>query len=152
MEVGIPVEQRVAGLEGRVDRLEEAQNKMENSSHQLWEGHRSLKEQVDEVKRTQLEMRLQMSDVKEGITSVRTELAANAGKTQALVEEGNRNVLFMQETVTTVLNQAAEQDRIEAQTRGQMWTSVIQGFFTWLGAVSASGGIIYLLIQQFFTK
>lgn len=152
MEVSYTVEQRVSGLEGRVDRLEEAQNKVENSNDKLWEGHRSLKEQMEEVKRTQLEMRLQMSDVKEGITSVRTELAANAGKTQALVEEGNRNQLFMQETLTTVLNQSAEQERIETQTRGQMWNTIIQGFFTWLGAISASGGIIYLIVQQFFTK
>lgn len=146
------MEQRVSGLEGRVDRLEDSQAKIEKSSDGLWEGHRSLKEQVDEVKRTQLEMQLKMSDIKEGVTSLRTELATNATKTQTLVEEGNRNQLFMQETLTTVLNQAAEQDRIETQTRGQMWSSVIQGFFTWLGAISASGGIVYLIVQQFIIK
>lgn len=146
------MEQRVAGLEGRVNRLEESQVKIEKSSDSLWDGQRSLREQVDEVKRTQLEMQLKMSDIKEGITNMRTELATNASRTQTLVEEGNRNQMFMQETLTTVLNQGAEQDRIEAQTRGQMWTSVIQGLFAWLGALSASGGIIYLIVQQFVLK
>ncbi len=152
MEVGNTMEQRVVGLEGRMDRVEKAQEKFETSSNNLWEGHRSLKEQVEEVKRTQLELQLKMGDIKEGITNMRTELAANATRTQTLVEEGNRNQLFMQETLTSVLTQTAAQEALETQTRGQMWNSVIQGFFTWLGAISASGGIIYLIVQQFFIK
>lgn len=146
------MEQRVKGLEGRMDRVEEAQSSMEKSTGNLWEGHRSLKEQVEEVKRTQLELQLKMGDIKEGVTNIRTELASNATRTQTLVEEGNRNQQFMQETLTSVLQQTAAQEALETQTRSQIWTSVIQGFFTWLGAISASGGIIYLIVQQFFSN
>lgn len=149
---GNTVEQRVTGLEGRVDRLEESQVKFEKSNDGLWEGHRHLEKQVDEVKRTQLEMQLQMSNIDKGIMSMRTELASNASRTQTLVEKGNETQVFMQETLTNILTQTAAQEALETQTRSQMWNTVIQGFFTWLGAISASGGIIYLIVQQFFTK
>lgn len=146
------MEQRVSGLEGRVDRLEDSHAKMLKSSDSLWESQRSLREQVEEVKRTQLEIQLKMGSIETGITHMRTELATNATRTQTLVEKGNETQLFMQETLTNLLTQTAAQEALETQTRGQMWNSVIQGFFTWLGAISASGGIIYLIVQQFFIK
>lgn len=74
---------QLASIVGRVDRLEEAQVKLEKSDDRIWEFMRELKAEFASHQKSQLEVNLKVTDLSTSQQAMRSEISEANGRQEA---------------------------------------------------------------------